>query len=70
MVAFPAAFLFIGEPVKEEAASGAPSEPSTAPGDRPPDLEVRDALGARRFWLIAFALMLVSTVTQGTPCPC
>ena len=66
MVAFPAALLFIGEPVKEEAASGAPSEPSTAPGDRPPDLEVRDALGARRFWLIAFALLLVSTVTQGT----
>jgi predicted MFS family arabinose efflux permease len=33
--------------------------------DRLPDLEVREALGGHRFWLIACALLLVSTVTQG-----
>src|SRR5437868_10338189 len=33
--------------------------------ERLPDLEVREALGGRRFWLIACALLLVSTVTQG-----
>jgi predicted MFS family arabinose efflux permease len=33
--------------------------------DRLPDLEVGEALGGRRFWLIANALLLVSTVTQG-----
>jgi predicted MFS family arabinose efflux permease len=38
---------------------------SPAPQHRLPDLEVREAFGGRRFWLIACALLLVSTVTQG-----
>jgi MFS family permease len=61
MVAFPAVFLFIREPAgaKTVAAQSSASE------DRPPDLEVREVLGGRRFWLIACALLLVSTVTQG-----
>ena len=65
MVAFPAVFLFINEPGKEKATTGLPRVPLSASENRLPDLEVREALGGRRFWLIACALMLVSTVTQG-----
>jgi predicted MFS family arabinose efflux permease len=61
IVAFPAVFLFIREPTKAKTAA----VHSTASDDRPPDLEVREVLGGRRFWLIACALLLVSTVTQG-----
>jgi MFS family permease len=64
MVAFPAVFLFIREPTKAKAAAGEHA-PSPASESRPPDLEVREVLGGRRFWLIACALLLVSTVTQG-----
>jgi MFS family permease len=64
MVAFPAVFLFIREP-KAKTAADSVLAPSSASEDRPPDLEVREALGGRRFWLIASALLLVSTVTQG-----
>src|SRR6202035_5890174 len=64
MVAFPAVFLFIREP-KAKTAAGSVLAQSSASEGRPPDLEVREALGARRFWLIACALLLVSTVTQG-----
>lgn len=63
MVAFPAVFLFINEPGTEKATTGAARVPAAE--NRLPDLEVREVLGGRRFWLIAFALMLVSTVTQG-----
>jgi predicted MFS family arabinose efflux permease len=63
MVAFPAVFLFLREPTRAKADSVL--APSSAAEDRPPDLEVREALGGRRFWLIACALLLVSTVTQG-----
>jgi MFS family permease len=63
IVAFPAVFLFIREPTKAKtAAAQSQSSPSE---DQPPDLEVREVLGGRRFWLIAGALLLVSTVTQG-----
>jgi MFS family permease len=65
MVAFPAVFLFIREPAKAKAAAGGEHAPSPASQNRPPDLEVREVLGDRRFWLIACALLLVSTVTQG-----
>jgi MFS family permease len=65
MVAFPAVFLFISEPTRENAPGGAMHLPSSASEDRLPDIEVREALGGRRFWLIAGALMLVATVTQG-----
>jgi MFS family permease len=65
MVAFPAVFLFINEPGKEKATTGVSRVPLSASENRLPDLEVREALGGRRFWLIACALMLVSTVTQG-----
>jgi cyanate permease len=65
MVAFPAVFLFINEPGKEKATAGVPRVPPSSSENRLPDLEVREALGGRRFWLIACALMLVSTVTQG-----
>jgi predicted MFS family arabinose efflux permease len=61
IVAFPAVFLFIREPPKAKTAA----TQSSASADRPPDLEVRQVLGGRRFWLIACALLLVSTVTQG-----
>ncbi len=61
MVAFPAVFLFIREPTKARTAAAQ----SSASQDKPPDLEVREVLGGRRFWLIAGALLLVSTVTQG-----
>jgi MFS family permease len=63
MVAFPAVYLFINEPGTEKATTGASRVPASE--NRLPDLEVREVLGGRRFWLIAFALMLVSTVTQG-----
>jgi MFS family permease len=65
MVAFPAVFLFIDEPGKQKATTGIPRVPLSASENRLPDLEVREALGGRRFWLIACALTLVSTVTQG-----
>jgi predicted MFS family arabinose efflux permease len=61
IVAFPAVFLFIREPAKAKTAAAQ----SSASEHRPPDLEVREVLGGRRFWLIACALLLVSTVTQG-----
>jgi predicted MFS family arabinose efflux permease len=64
-VAFPAVFLFIREPTKAKTAADGALAQSSASEDRPPDLEVREALGGRRFWLIACALLLVSTVTQG-----
>ena len=63
MIAFPAVFLFISEPVNEKATDRVPTGPSAVSQDRLPDLEVREALAGRRFWLIAVALMLVSTVT-------
>jgi MFS family permease len=65
MIAFPAVFLFISEPMNEKAGGRVPTGPSAVSQDRLPDLEVREALAGRRFWLIAIALMLVSTVTQG-----
>jgi MFS family permease len=65
MVAFPAVYLLINEPGREKAATGGSRGPLSAPENRLPDLEVREVLAGRRFWLIAFALMLVSTVTQG-----
>jgi len=58
-------FLFISEPMREEVAGRPLTGPSAVPEYRPPDVEVREALAGRRFWLIAFALVLVSTVTQG-----
>jgi MFS family permease len=61
MVAFPAVFLFIREPTRPKIVAAQ----SSAAEDRPADLEVREVLGGRRFWLIACALLLVSTVTQG-----
>ena len=61
MVAFPAVFLFIREPATARTVAAQ----SSASEDRPPDLDVREVLGGRRFWLIACALLLVSTVTQG-----
>ena len=63
IVAFPAVFLFIREPAKAKTAAA--QSQSSSSEDRPPDLEVREVLGGRRFWLIACALLLVSTVTQG-----
>jgi MFS family permease len=63
IVAFPAVFLFIREPAKAKTAAA--QSQSSLSEDRPPDLEVREVLGGRRFWLIACALLLVSTVTQG-----
>jgi MFS family permease len=65
VVAFPAVFLFIREPNKAKTTADRVLTQSSASEDRPPDLEVREALGGRRFWLIACALLLVSTVTQG-----
>jgi MFS family permease len=65
MIAFPAVFLFLREPTEAEARVNSTRAPSTASDDCLPDLEVREALSGRRFWLIAFALLLVSTVTQG-----
>jgi MFS family permease len=65
MIAFPAVFLFISEPMNEKAGGRVPTGPSAVSQDRLPDLEVQEALAGRRFWLIAIALMLVSTVTQG-----
>jgi MFS family permease len=65
VVALPAVFLFIREPAKAKTAAGDEHAQSPASQDRLPDLDVREALGGRRFWLIAGALLLVSTVTQG-----
>jgi MFS family permease len=65
IVAFPAVILFISEPMREEVAGRPLTGPSAVSEYRPPDVEVREALAGRRFWLIAFALVLVSTVTQG-----
>lgn len=61
MVAFPAVFVFIREPPKTRSVAA--QSPSSE--HRLPDLEVRDVLRGRCFWLIAGALLLVSTVTQG-----
>jgi predicted MFS family arabinose efflux permease len=63
IVAFPAVFLFIREPTRAKTAVA--RSQSSRSEERPPDLEVREVLGGRRFWLIACALLLVSTVTQG-----
>jgi MFS family permease len=65
LVAFPAVFLFISEPVRQDASDDMSRTALSDSRDRLPDLEVREALGGRRFWLIASALLLVSTVTQG-----
>src|SRR5260370_22388897 len=65
LVAFPAVFLLIREPTKAKSTAGGEHAESPASQERPPDLEVREALGGRRFWLIACALLLVSTLTQG-----
>jgi MFS family permease len=65
MIAFPAVFLFVREPAAAKTSTGDERAQSAAARDRLPDLEVREALGGRRFWLIACALLLVSTVTQG-----
>jgi predicted MFS family arabinose efflux permease len=58
-------FLFIREPGKAKGAAGGGDAPSPVSQSRPRDLEVREVLGGRQFWLIAGALLLVSTVTQG-----
>jgi MFS family permease len=63
MVAFPAVLLFLSEPAR--VTSRSPIAPAEASERRLPDLEVREALAKPQFWLMAFALMLVSTVTQG-----
>src|ERR1700681_512226 len=65
MIAFPAVFLFVREPAAAKTSTGDERAQSAAARDRLPDLEVREALGGRRFWLIACSLLLVSTVTQG-----
>lgn len=65
MVAFPAVFLFISEPGRKKATTGVLPVPRSGSEDRLPDLEVREALAGRRFWLIASAVTLVSSVTQG-----
>ncbi|WGD50175.1 MFS transporter [Bradyrhizobium sp. CB1650] len=62
MVAFPAVLLFVREPPANERNVTAQTPYLEG---RLPDLEVREALGGRRFWLIACALLMVSTVTQG-----
>jgi MFS family permease len=64
IVAFPSVLLFIREPAKAKTVAAEHAQ-SPAAQNRPPDLEVREVLGGRRFWLIACALLLVSTVTQG-----
>jgi MFS family permease len=64
IVAFPAVFLFIREPTRATIAAAVRAQ-SSASQDRFPDLEVREALGGYRFWLIACVLLLVSTATQG-----
>jgi MFS family permease len=64
-VALPSVFLFIREPGKAKGAAGSGDEPSPVSQNRLRDLEVREVLGGRQFWLIAGALLLVSTVTQG-----
>jgi MFS family permease len=65
MVAFPAVYLFINEPGTEKANTAESRVSPAALENRLPDLEVREVLGGHRFWLMACALMLVSTVTQG-----
>jgi len=65
MIAFPAVFLFIREPIEAKACVKSRRAPSAVSEDRPPDLEVREVLSGHQFWLIACALLLVSTVTQG-----
>jgi cyanate permease len=65
VVAFPSVFLFIREPGKVKSAAGGGDAQSPGPRNWPRDLEVREVLGGRQFWLIAGALLLVSTVTQG-----
>jgi len=65
LVAFPAVFLFIREPARTSSTTGGEHMRYPLSQNRLPDLEVREVLGGRRFWLIACALLLVSTVTQG-----
>jgi MFS family permease len=65
LVAFPAVFLCIREPTEIKTAAAGVQAQSLASRDRVSDLEVREVLGGRQFWLIACALLLVSTVTQG-----
>jgi MFS family permease len=65
IIAFPAVALFIREPIKTKSTAGAVQAQALASEGRLPDLEVREAIRGRRFWLIACALLLVSTVTQG-----
>jgi MFS family permease len=65
MVAFPSVYLFISEPGTEKANTAESRVSPAALENRLPDLEVREVLGGHRFWLMACALMLVSTVTQG-----
>jgi len=63
-VAFPAVFLFIREPTKAKTAPKGALAQSSASERPAADLEVRECFGGHRFWLIACALLLVSTVTQ------
>src|SRR5258708_1878524 len=65
LIAVPAVSLFTSAPMNEKATDRVPTAPSAVSQERLPDLEVREALAGRRFSLIAVALMLVSTVTQG-----
>src|SRR6201988_436502 len=64
IVAFPSVLLFIREPAKAKTVADEHAQ-SPASANRPRELQVREGLGGRRFWLIACALLLVSTVTQG-----
>src|SRR4029077_6793177 len=50
LVGFPAVFLFISEPVRQDASDDMPRTPLPDSKARLPDLEVREALGGRRFW--------------------
>src|ERR1700745_2241206 len=65
MVAFPAALLLTREPARQDASDDVPRTALSDSRDRLPDLEVREALGGRRFLLIASALLLVLEGTSG-----
>src|SRR3984957_1427464 len=66
MVAFPSVFLFINEPGKGQATTGIPRVPLSGSASRLPDLEVPEALGGYRFWLMALAPMLRFPPTPST----